>query len=70
MIRADAASIDWGHPRKEWTVTIHAGAEVIKRRAGKRLPHDAPDDELRAAALNTAHDDGYEVAPDSVAIQR
>ncbi len=70
MIRADNASISWTNAKKQWTITIHVGAEVIKRAPGKRLPHDAADDALRAAALETAREDGYEVPPENVGIAR
>jgi len=70
MIRAENASICWANAKKQWTVTIHVGAEVIKRPPGKRLPHDAGDDALRAAAVETARDDGYEVPSDRVGIER
>ncbi len=70
MIRADRASISWTDAKKQWTVTIHVGEEVIKRTPGKRLPRDAADDALRAAALETARDDGYDVPADNVGIGR
>ncbi len=70
MIRADSASINWTGAKKQWTITIHVGAEVIKRAPGRRLPQDAADDALRAAALETARDDGYEVPPERVGIGR
>ncbi|MBZ5583429.1 MAG: hypothetical protein LAQ30_14700 [Acidobacteriia bacterium] len=70
MIRADSASIRWTDAKKQWTIAIHVGAEVIKRAPGKRIPRDAADDALRAAALETAKDDGYDVPADRVDIGR
>ncbi len=70
MTRANDASISWTGARKQWTITIHVGAEFIKRSADKRLPHDAPDEQLRAAALETARNDSYELVPESVGITR
>ena len=70
MIRADRAEIAWDSNKKNWVVSIHAGAEVIKRQPDTHVAHDAPDDVLRAAALQTVKDDGYEMTPERIEIVR
>lgn len=67
MIRADSVEVSWDVEKKRWNIRIHAGEEVIKRPAPK-TPRDAQDDVLRAMAIRTAEDDGYQVDPSSVTI--
>jgi len=69
MVRASSANVDWNAKDKKWHVHLQVGAEVIKR----PLPNsgqDANDDALRSAAVETAKNEGYDVAPDKVAIVR
>ncbi len=70
MIQAGNADIGWDHKRKNWVVSIHVGEQVIKRPPDQAVPADAGDDLLRAAAIETAREDGYEVRPESVTIVR
>ena len=70
MILAGNADIGWDRKRKNWIVTIHVGEQVIKRAPDKPVSPSAADDLLRAAAVETARDDGYEVRPESVNIVR
>jgi hypothetical protein len=69
MLRADSAKVDWDQEKKQWHVRVTMGEEVIKRRLPK-TPHGAGDDVLRSPAVETAHADGYDVDPASVAITR
>lgn len=69
-ITADNASVRWDTKKKNWTTSIKVGAEVIRRSADRPLPQDAADDALRAWVIQTAKDEGYEVAPDRVRIER
>lgn len=69
MLRADTAEVDWNAEKKHWQVRVKLGEEVIKRPLPK-TPHDAGDGELRALAVQTARDDGYDVDPGSVVIVR
>ena len=69
LVQASSANVDWDTKDKKWHVRIHVGAEVIRRPLPKS-PHDAGEDTLRAAAVETAKGEGYEVAPDKVAVAR
>lgn len=69
MLRADTAEVDWNPEKKRWQVRVKLGEEVIKR-ALPKTPHDAAEEELRALAVQTARDDGYDVDPASVGIVR
>jgi len=70
MILAGNADIGWDRKKKNWIVSIHVGEQVIKRPSDKCVSQNADDDLLRAAAIQTARDDGYEVRPESVSIVR
>ncbi|MGE5646335.1 MAG: hypothetical protein ACM336_11145 [Acidobacteriota bacterium] len=71
MMKADKASVIWDADKKLWRVRIQMGEEVIKRPcSGRKVSRDAGDDALRAAAIETARADGYEVDPGAVAIER
>jgi hypothetical protein len=70
MIGAESAYITWSSQKRNWIVSIHLGAEVIKRPPGRPLPHEVTDDVLRAMAVQVAKDDGYQVRPESVDIVR
>ncbi len=69
LVPANSATVDWDAKDKKWHVRINVGAEVIKRPLPKN-PQDAPEDILRADAVATAHSEGYEVQPSTVAIAR
>ena len=69
LIRASSANVDWNPKDKHWHVQVQVGAEVIKRPLPNSGP-DANDDTLRSAAIETAKGEGYEVAPDKIAIKR
>ncbi len=69
MVRANDAEVVWDGQKKDWIVRIRAGEEVV-RRSCKKSTRDLPDEELRSLAVQTAHDDGYELVPDSVRVKR
>ena len=69
MLRANSAKVDWSQDKKQWHVEISVGAEVIKR-WHKDQPHEATDDSLKALALATAKDEGYELDASQVTVQR
>jgi hypothetical protein len=70
MILANDAHIGWDGKKKNWIVSIHVGEETIKRQPDKPVSRDADDALLRAAAVDTAKDDGYEVRPENVNVMR
>ena len=69
-ISAESASVQWDTKKKNWTASIKVGAEVVRRTPEKAIPHDASDDTLRAWVIETAKDEGYEITPDRVKIER
>ncbi len=69
MIRADSAKVGWDSDKKRWLVRIQIGEEVIRRPLAKKS-QDASEEDLRSQAVQTAKDDGYEVDPAKVVVQR
>ncbi len=67
MLRADSAQVNWDSQKKQWNVRVKVGEEVIRRSIPK-TPESAAEETLRSLAVETAHDDGYEVDPANVAI--
>jgi hypothetical protein len=70
MTRPNSAQIGWDGKKKNWTIAIHVGAEIIKRPPGQSIDRNATDEVLRAAAVRTAQDDGIEIQPEDVGILR
>jgi len=71
MVKADRAEVGWDIQKKKWLIRIRVGEEVVKRTPSGHGPaRDASDDVLRSLAIQTAHDDGYELDPAAVAIAR
>ena len=69
-ITADSAAVRWDSKKKNWTTSIKVGAEVIRRSPDRPLPQSADDAALRDWVIQTAKDEGYEIAPDRVRIER
>ena len=69
-ITADSASLGWDSKKKNWMVSIRVGAEVIRRSPERAMARDAGDEELRNWVMQTAKDEGYEIAGDRVKIER
>ena len=67
-MHADKVEVSWDAGKHKWLVRIEAGSEVIRRYCNHSK--DAGADELRAAAAQTAMDDGYQVEPAAIAISR
>lgn len=69
LLKANSARVEWDSPKKRWEVHIEVGAEVIKRPlANERI--DSSEEEVRRRAVETARDEGYELAPEKVQIQQ
>jgi len=66
-MRADQVEVSWDAGKSKWLVRIVNGEEVIRRSCN--LPKDADEQALRAAALKTMQDEGYEAAA-SVSVRR
>lgn len=69
-ITAESASVRWDSKKKNWSTSIKVGAEVIRRSPERALPQSAGDDALRAWVVQTAKDEGYEIALERVQIER
>jgi hypothetical protein len=65
---ADRAEVSWDAAKSKWMVRIESGEEVIRRHWD--LPKNADDQALRSAALQTVQDEGYEIDPSKLTIQR
>jgi hypothetical protein len=68
MMNADGVEISWDPGKSQWLVRIQSGEEVIRRFC--KLPKDADEQALRAAAEKTVRDEGYNVAPANVTVRR
>jgi len=66
---ATKTTIDWDPHDKHWHVRIQIGEEVIKRRLDS-ADRDADVDTIRSQAVAAAKDEGYEVDPATVTINR
>ena len=69
LVRANSAKIDCDPKDKRWHVHIQVGAEVIKRPLEKCTGETA-EDALRTEAVQTAKDEGYDLDPTKVTIER
>jgi hypothetical protein len=66
-MRADRVEVSWDNDKSNWLVRIVSGEEVIRRHCP--LPKTADDPALRAAALATVKDEGFEVDGASLKVQ-
>jgi len=67
-MRADRVEVSWDANKSKWLVRIQNGEEVIRRYCD--LPKGAEENALRTAAAQTVKDEGYELDPANVTIQR
>jgi hypothetical protein len=67
-MKADHVRVSWDPQKNKWAVRVEVGAEVIRRYCDQ--PKGADEQSLRAAATKTAIDEGYEVEPANVSVQR
>jgi hypothetical protein len=65
---ADRVELSWDVAKSQWLIRITEGEEVIRRHLD--LPKTADDQALRAVALETVRDEGYEFDASKFAIQR
>ena len=65
---ADRVQVSWDADKRKWVVRVEVGLEVIRRYCN--LPKDADEGSLRAAAEKTVIDEGYQVAPEKLAVNR
>jgi len=67
-VRADSVEVSWDQAKSKWLVRIVVGEEAIRRHCS--APKNADDQALRAAALETARDEGYEADAAQITIRR
>jgi hypothetical protein len=67
-MRADRVEASWDPSKSKWLVRIQSGEEVIRRHCS--IARGADEQIVRAAALKTVQDEGYEVDPPSVTVRR
>jgi len=65
---ADRVEVSWDAQKSQWLIRITEGEEVIRRHLD--LPKNAEDQALRAAALETVRDEGYDFDASKFTIQR
>lgn len=67
-MRADRVELSWDNGKSDWLIRIESGEEVIRRHCKEKK--DADEAKLRAAALATAKDEGYEADAAAVSVKR
>jgi hypothetical protein len=67
-MRADRVELSWDNGKSDWLVRIESGEEVIRRHC--KESKNADETKLRAAALATAKDEGYEADAAQVSVKR
>ena len=68
LVRADHADVSWDNDKSKWLVRIQVGEEVIRRHCNE--PRDAAPEKVRADAVQTAHDEGYELDASAVTVRQ
>jgi len=67
-MRADQVEVSWDAGKGKWLVRIVNGEEVIRRYC--KLPKDADEKTVGAAAQKTAQEEGYEADALLVSVRR
>jgi len=67
-MRADRVEVSWDSQKSQWLVRITSGDEVVRRHV--KLPSNADEAALRAAAQKTVADEGYEADASIISIAR
>jgi hypothetical protein len=67
-MRADQVEVSWDAGKAKWLVRIVNGEEVIRRYC--KLPKDANEQTVSAAAQKTVQDEGYEADLALVSVRR
>ena len=68
LLRADRAQVSWDKDKSKWLIRLQVGEEVIRRWCNE--PKGAGPETVRAAAVQTAHDEGYELDAGAVEVQQ
>ena len=67
-MNADLVEVTWDAAKQSWQIRIEVGSEVIRRQC--KVPKEADDKTLIAAAEKTASDEGYAVNQAKVSVLR
>jgi hypothetical protein len=67
-MHADRVEVSWDAEKSKWLMRIASGEEVIRRHC--KLPKNADEQALRAAAKQTVQDEGYDAEVGEVSIRR
>jgi hypothetical protein len=67
-MRADQVEVSWDADKGKWLVRIVSGEEVIRRYC--KLPKDADEKTVGAAAQKTVQEEGYEADVAVVSVRR
>lgn len=67
-MRADKVEVSWDTGKSDWLVRIESGEEVIRRHC--KESKNADENKLRAVALATVKDEGYDADAAAVSIRR
>jgi hypothetical protein len=67
-MRADQVEVSWDASKGQWLVRIVNGEEVIRRYC--KLPKDADEKTVGAAAQKTVQEEGYEADLALVSVRR
>lgn len=67
-MRADQVEVSWDAAKSQWLVRIVNGEEVIRRYC--KLPKDADEKTVGAAAQKTVQEEGYEADLALVSVRR
>jgi hypothetical protein len=67
-MRPDHVTVSWDAAKSKWLIRIETGEEAVRRHCD--APRNADEQTLRAAALKTVGDEGYEVDLADISIQR
>jgi len=67
-MHADRVEVSWDAEKSKWLMRIASGEEVIRRHC--KLPKNADEQALRAAAKQTVQDEGYDAEVGDVSIRR
>ena len=67
-MRADRVEVSWDEGKASWLVRIASGEEVIRRYC--KISKGSDEQKLRSAVLETVRDEGYDLDPSTLSIQR
>jgi hypothetical protein len=67
-MQADRVEVSWDAGKRKWLVRIEVGAEAIRRYCDQS--HEADEGKLRAAALQTTLDEGYQIDSSRISVSR